>query len=266
MPNMNYWANRQQRQEHATMHTMLMEQKYAMEIEHCVDRSIIYSPDSIFKTPRPRFEKTNFSLENEGSVDAIMRLSKTHMAVLNFASYTHPGGQFLKGSSAQEEALCHESTLYNVLSEMPNYYDENGQTRNNFMYHNRAIFSPDIIFVRDGKEVVCDVITCASPNLSGNKKYSNVKVSPAQNAVALRERCRFVLQVARAHKVDTLILGAFGCGVFGQSAEKVAAYFTEFLMGEFKGCFRDVVYAVPIIANPENHDGFKKILKNAGLI
>ena len=32
-------------------------------------------------------------------------------AILNYASYKSPGGFFLEGSPAQEEALCHESIL-----------------------------------------------------------------------------------------------------------------------------------------------------------
>ena len=33
MPNMNYWSNRKERQEHAELHTMLMEQHYKEEIK-----------------------------------------------------------------------------------------------------------------------------------------------------------------------------------------------------------------------------------------
>ena len=43
------------------------------------------------------------------------------IAVLNFASYQNPGGKFLEGSSAQEESLCHASTLYECLSVQKDY-------------------------------------------------------------------------------------------------------------------------------------------------
>ena len=39
------------------------------------------------------------------------------VCVLNFASATNPGGGVVKGSSAQEEAICRCSTLYPNLKE-----------------------------------------------------------------------------------------------------------------------------------------------------
>ena len=267
MPNMNYWSNRKERQEHAELHTMLMEQHYKEEIKKSVANSVIYNPGSINyiteKTPRAM----EVSLVNEGSVDTIMRLAHhDNMAVLNFASYTHPGGQFLNGSSAQEESLCHESTLYNVLSEFHQYYSDNHNTRNNFMYTNRAIYSPDIIFMRDGWAIPCGVITCASPNIAGNRKICQMKVSNSENEIVLRDRCEFILSIAKDQNVKTLILGAFGCGVFGQNPETVATYFCELLTGEYQNCFDYVVFAIPIMANPENYNAFEKVLKQYALI
>ena len=134
------------------------------------------------------------------------------------------------------------------------------------MYCNRAIFSPDVRFIRDDWETPCAVITCAAPNLSGNKKFCAVKVSQEENDRALRERCRFVLNIAKENKIETLILGAFGCGVFGQDPERVATHFCDLLTHDFCNCFKHVEFAIPARANPENYEAFKRVLNRYGLI
>ena len=268
MPNMNYWSDRQTRKEHALYVAMEMDQLYREETEDTVARSKIYSPNTEFQEGGDMWSLPEIHLVDAGSTDAIWLLAdkNDNMAVLNFASHTHPGGKFLEGSGAQEESLCHESNLYNILSEFSEYYEDNYSTRNNFMYCNRAIFSPDVRFIRDDWETSCAVITCAAPNLSGNKKFCAVKVSQEENDRALRERCRFVLNIAKENKIETLILGAFGCGVFGQDPERVATHFCDLLTHDFCNCFKHVEFAIPVRANPENYEAFKRVLNRYGLI
>ena len=85
---------------------------------------------------------------------------------------------FLAGSMAQEEAICHESILYNVLREFPKYYEWNKKHLNKTLYLNRAIFSKNILFRRCNHEKVVEkyasVITCATPNKGTAQKYQNV--------------------------------------------------------------------------------------------
>ena len=116
---------------------------------------------------------------------------------------------FQEGSRAQEEGLCHSP-----------YYEWNKAHKNKALYLNRTLYSPDILFSDGWRNCFCDVITCAAPNKSAAQKYR--RVSDVENLEALKSRIRFVLSIAKHQDVDTFILGAFGCGVFGQQAQEVA--------------------------------------------
>lgn len=243
---MAYVNEKENRAQQAVSHTEEMEKLYGSEIRNAIRDTIIYDAD--FACTRDSSEDEEGSrriiLEPLDSVSAIMKATEngSRMAVLNFASYRNPGGGFIGGSKAQEECLCHESFLYNVLSQKKEFYDWNNQHKNRSLYRNRGMYTPDVIFVRGKKQVPCDVITCAAPNFSAAYKYQNV--SHKENSEVLRDRIRFVLDIARENRVNTLILGAFGCGVFGQDAREVAGIFKEYLETEYK-CFEKVIFAIP---------------------
>ena len=90
----------------------------------------------------------------------------------------------------------------------------------------------------------------------GVVRYAHV--TEEQNETALMGRIHLVLRMAVEHNVDTLILGAFGCGVFGQDPKVVASWFRRLLTSEeFSGAFRRVVFAIPN-GNNENLKTFRK--------
>ena len=254
-----YWKNKKGRAELAGIHTKEMEKQFPDEIKTAIQNSVIYSVDSEFTPIEAAAPEQNMTamIVAEDSVEAIMNYSQGKTAILNFASYKEPGGGFMAGSRAQEESLCHESFLYNVLCKFQYYYDWNNENKNLGLYLNRAIYTPNVRFEREEKVEYCDVITCAAPNYSVGKKYGTV--SSETNAKWLDSRIKFVLDIAAEQEVDTLILGAFGCGVFGQDATEVISIFKKYLSTTHK-CFDKVIFAIPQDVHSENYTKAYKVL------
>ena len=247
---MNYWNNARQNAVVASMHTNDMARKYSNEILASFKLSCIYTRSLAPSEPK---EKAVFKLINTDSVDAILSLApEKNAAVLNFASFKEAGGKFLEGSMAQEESLCHKSFLYNVLREFEqSYYAVNRTMLNKALYHNKALYTPLIKF-SDGKRTrLCDVISCAAPNWTAANKYCHV--SPDANLQALTSRIEFVKNIALDNELDTVILGAYGCGVFGQDPNVVARLIKDVF--EFSGL--EIILAVP--GNNQNYKAFEQV-------
>lgn len=195
---------------------------------------------------------TRLEVRNETTFQALRRLAaegEGHVACLNFASAKNPGGGFLNGSLAQEEALSCASGLYPCLLKAPEYYERNRANRST-LYLDLVIFSPLVPFFRDDegalieKPILASVITAPAPNAGAvtmNEPANLKHVEPT-----LRRRAEMVLAVANAHRVDRLVLGAWGCGVFRNDPRMVAGIFAELLKqpGLFTGIFDEVAFAV----------------------
>lgn len=238
----------------ASNHTTDMMLKYTPEIMKCVRNTTIYPIDKPVPNNNQPFSPAKFELVNIDSVSAIFEFTRanTRTAILNFASYKEPGGLFLKGSTAQEEALCHESFLFNVLRNFDsNYYAVNRTQLNRGLYKNTALYSPDVMFFRNEKSVLCDVITCAAPNRNVSMKYTNIPL--ITNNEVLYSRIEYIKDIALDRNVDTLILGAYGCGIFKQNPLTVASYIKEI----FTNSGLHIVLAIP--GESYNYKAFKEI-------
>lgn len=239
-----YWANKEARAEQARKHTKEMQDKYGNDIVNSTKNTKIYDINFVCDK---KVEKENVEIiiENSDTVRAgKMYCNDGKIALLNFSSYKNAGGMFINGSKAQEECLCHASYLYNVLSQfVTRFYDWNNAHKNRALYLNRGLYSPDVLFQHEGSLFNCDVITCAAPNKSAAQKYQNV--SNEENTRVLKSRIKYVLDIAKDNEVDVLILGAYGCGVFGQNPIEVANVFKEYLNTTHKNCFSKVVFAIP---------------------
>jgi len=266
MQHQNYWSKRNELAEKAKAWTDKMYTDYIESIKYSVRHTESYNENmasvmsALGNFDRPKCVP-DFKIKEMDTVSAIFALPKElenlKVCVLNFASYKEPGGKFIEGSKAQEECLCHESFLYNVLKEFDNekYYEANKKALNKALYYNRALYSPKIAFIRGDDFTRIDVLTCAAPNFTEAKKYCDV--TEAENEKALRSRICFILDIMEEQHVDIPILGAFGCGVFGQDAITVATMFKQELESGRYG-FKEVIFA--IIPGP-NSDDFKMVFE-----
>ncbi len=189
------------------------------------------------------------SVTGETTIEAIVRLAPKggHVGCLNFASAKRPGGGFLGGAQAQEESLARASGLYPCLQTQPEYYARN-KALGSAVYLDIVLYSPLVPFFRDDNggwldaPVLASVITAAAPNVSALKESR--KFDPEDVALVLENRSELVLALAAHHKVDRLVLGAWGAGVFGNDPGQVARIFAKLLRGPFAGAFTEVVFAV----------------------
>ncbi|AYC36933.1 TIGR02452 family protein [Streptomyces griseorubiginosus] len=171
------------------------------------------------------------------------------VAVLNFASARNPGGGFLNGAQAQEEALCRASALYTCLLRAREFYDHHRAHRDPF-YTDRVIHSPAVPVFRDDRGRLLDsahlvgFLTAAAPNAGVVRRTAPERVAELPRALAVR--AEQVLSVAVAEGYRRLVLGAWGCGVFQNDPAQVAGTFRTLLApgGQFAGAFEHVVFGV----------------------
>lgn len=238
----NYYNQKNKNKENARIHTYEMSELFSSEIEESISRSKVCTRDNTLliggshTIPKVYFENTD-------TVTSILNHDKkdSRICALNFASFRNPGGQYINGSMAQEESLCSESYLYNVLKGDVNYYVDNKNFLNGGLYSDRILYTPSIRFERGSKVSKCNVITCAAPNMHYYSKYHKNLADETYYKI-LYNRAMLIKNVAEENLNHTIILGAWGCGVFENNPEIVAKI--------FKSVFSDtsienVVYAIP---------------------
>lgn len=167
----------------------------------------------------------------ESTVEAGRRLGPGTVALV-FASARNPGGGFLTGARAQEEDIARASALYPCLCAVPDYYAHHRASRD-LRYTDRVIYCPQVPVFRDHSGALLaqpydlSFIVAAAPNL-GAILSATPELADTVPAV-LHRRAERVVRIAVAHGHRKIVLGAWGCGVFRNSPEVVAAAFRHAL-------------------------------------
>lgn len=232
------------------------------ELKESKENTFTIAPDdwdTILKTPIENKFETEIVVKNCSTIEAVVQEKNGKICVLNFASAKNPGGGFLGGASAQEESLARSSNLYETQIKDKTMYDFN-KNQSSFLYSDYMIYSPNVLFWNDDnghyfeKPLIADVITAPAPN-KGAMLQHNRKEEIAKADEILKARIDKVFAIALKQKSDTLILGAWGCGVFRNEPKDVARLFKKVIDEKYAGAFKKIVFA--IFSNSEKKSNLK---------
>ena len=226
---------------------------------------IVYSPEKgaelVNKTVIPDAPMCQITVTTEDSFGAAERFEDPF--VMNFANAHCPGGAFRLGANAQEEALCRCSTLYaSLTSEAAKEMYIHNNTRINPVESDYMLYSPNVFVFRDakcnltGSPFLASVITLPAANRRG----AAIVASSTKIAEAMTRRIRIMLAVAAENNHRNLILGAWGCGAFGNKPDDVSGYFRKVIIDEGYGkLFEHICFAIYGKEDSRNYLAFKKM-------
>jgi uncharacterized protein (TIGR02452 family) len=213
----------------------------AVSAARATKRSI--SPDAELPVrEKEAFSETCVQVANETTLGASRRLVERGLRPLslNFANGHVPGGGFLGGARAQEETLCRSSALYETL--VGDLMYEAHRPRLEPDSTDWAIYSPDVPVFRtdEGTELVepwpLSFVTCAAPLAAD--------IGQPRAGDLLQKRIHRVLGIAAAYGHATLVLGAWGCGAFGNDPIRTARDFRRAIEHDYSGAFSEIVFAI----------------------
>lgn len=221
----------------------------------CEKGTVLYTPEALshLSPSDVNGEATRFDVSGETTLAAAQRLVQEsalpQVACLNFASAKNAGGGFLSGSQAQEESLARSSGLYRSQGRARAYYEANRDCET-CLYTDHIIFSPEVPVIRNDSGQLLEepfkVTMITAPAVNAGAIRQNEPDQVAEIRSVMLRRAGYVLAVARANACEHLILGAWGCGVFQNDPEEVAAVFAELLLngGPYATAFKSIVFAV----------------------
>ncbi|MGW6445444.1 TIGR02452 family protein [Lentzea sp. NPDC055074] len=191
-----------------------------------VEGTRLHLPDEVLSLPLEVGE-ARVDVTNESTLDATRRLGGD-VAALNFASARNAGGGFLNGAQAQEESIARGSAIYPSLRAAGEFYAYH-RAHESLLYSDRVIYSPRVPVFKDDRGALLprpyevSFLTAAAPNRSAILRSQPERADDIP--LALLRRAIRVLHVAASHGHRRLVLGAWGCGVFGNDPATVARIF-----------------------------------------
>ncbi|KAL1855300.1 hypothetical protein Daus18300_011117 [Diaporthe australafricana] len=157
------------------------------------------------------------------------------VSVLNMASPLSPGGGFLNGATSQEESLCMHTTLLPSLRDEFYRLPELG-----------CVYTPDVLVFRDSEggdlhkkdRWFVDIVSAAMLRLPETEFDEatgwGIYVHQKDREMVL-EKMKVIMRVFQAKGATHVVLGAWGCGAYGNPIGEIARAWRTVLLGAQKG-------------------------------
>lgn len=235
---------REERRREAVRHTGLMRAAFAAETAETLEGARIYEEGEgrALPLPEPMAEATETRVVTSFAPEALYRDGEGKTMIVDPGAFTRPGGAYEDGAFGPEQILCSESNLYPVLcAHKRDFYDKNRDYRRGSLFTDRALYVPEVLFSHEGDTRRADVLVIAEPI----RAYAlDNHRSERECDKALADRIETIFRIAAANNVQTLIMGAFGCGRNGYPSAQVIELIRTWI-GEHPGAVPRVVFAVP---------------------
>lgn len=178
---------------------------------------------------------------------------KENVIVLNFANPIEPGGGIRRGAIAQEESLCMRTTLLLSLENKnaEAYYQYNQALKNVLAASDAVIVSKNVQVFRnpDYKLIenpfVIDVITAAAPLVSPFSHCLDGVSEIQMQQLWFQRIVSIMLSMIMNSCSTNVVLGAIGCGAYGNSPNLVSNAFKEvFEKIRIDNFFEEITFAI----------------------
>ncbi|KAF1933173.1 uncharacterized protein M421DRAFT_415537 [Didymella exigua CBS 183.55] len=196
-------------------------------------------PKPLTSPPKPRTVKVittdSLTAAKTLTINAKSAKKTPNVCILNMASPLRPGGGVLLGATSQEEFLCARTTLLPSLKESFYRLPELG-----------GVFTHDVLVFRGSEPLgdstgelgsaerfYVDVISAGMlrfPDLEGED--DEVKRLSKKDRGVVEGKMRAVLRIAENKGVRKLVLGAWGCGAYGNPIVDIAEAWGRVLAGK----------------------------------
>lgn len=210
----------------------------------------IYEEDHEFGSLEAKYD-TTIEIQDVDTLEAAKRFQ--YPACLNFASHKRPGGGYKAVQDLPMPIRTQEEDLFRRSSNLPELMD-NDEIRSHYPLKGlKGIYTDGIQIKRNHILVSCEPYEIALITVPA-------VVNPKEMDKELVEsKIKRILEIAGDRNHNSLILGAWGCGVFNNDPKTIAEIFCEYLKNEFNGVFETVVFAIPN-KKSKNYQMFESVI------